>query len=95
MANPTLANDPGRRPWTVVVRDGVVVARYRAEDSYVTDGKVTLTSFGDGPVTVFVVDDRLPEPPNIGEPADPVTLGWLPMGGTRHDRTQAHPTADE
>lgn len=79
MDNPTLTRDPGRRPWTVIVRDGVVAARYRAEDNYAVDGRVTVASFGDGPVVVFEVDDRMPAPPNVGEPVDPIALGWLPL----------------
>ena len=95
MPSPTLSNHPERRPWTVLVRDGLVVARYRAEDSYATDEGVTVASFGNDPVAVFEVDDRLPEPPKVGEPADPVTLRWLQVSGKRGDEAGDHPTADE
>ena len=56
-----------QRPWTVIVRDGLVVARYRAEDSYATDAEVNHVTLNDGPVDVYEVDADI-QPPNVGQP---------------------------
>lgn len=94
MTNPMLFDSAGHHPWTVIVRDGLVVAKYQADDSYVPDGRVTVASFGTGPVVVFEVDGRMPEPPNIGEPADPIILGWRRGGEGHCDKPQGQPLAD-
>ena len=77
-----------QRPWTVIVRDGVVVGRYRAEDVHVTDTPVTCVSLGDGPVAIYEVDARQAPPPNVGEPVGPeVLLRW--------GQTKAEATAED
>ena len=58
--------DQGQRPWTVIVRDGVVIARYRAEDSYATAAGVNRVSFGNEPVDIYEVPAGVP-PPEIGD----------------------------
>jgi hypothetical protein len=85
----------GQRPWTVIVRDGVVVGRYRAEDSYATDAEVNRVSLGDGPVDVYEVDARMPPPPKVGEQVLPEDLQrWTRTRPTPRDCTPQPPADD-
>lgn len=83
-----------QRPWTVIVRDGHVVARYRAEDSYATDAEVSRVSLGDGPVDIYEADARVP-PPNVDEPVQASDLQrWTRAKPTGKDCTPTQPADD-
>lgn len=83
-----------QHPWTVIVRDGLVVARYRAEDSYATDTEVSRVSLGDGPVDIYEVDAHVP-PPNVGELVHPDDLQrWTRAKPTGEDCTPTQPADD-
>jgi hypothetical protein len=71
-----MSQEGDQRPWTVIVRDGRVMTRYRAEETYATTQASIPPSFCGDDLEVWEVDMRLPEPPPEGEPVDPVELGW-------------------
>ena len=68
--------DADRRPWTVIVRDGRVLNRYRAEETHATAPGAMPASLGADAIEVWEVDPRLPEPPAEGQPVDPRGLTW-------------------
>lgn len=85
------------RPWTVIVREGIVVGRYRAEDSYATDAEVNHVSLGDGPLEIYEVDARMPLPPPVGEQVSTETIRqWTRMksGPQEKDCSPQPPTDD-
>lgn len=65
-----------QRPWTVIVRDGRVLNRYRAEETHATEPAAMPSTLCGDDLDVWEVDVHLPEPPAEGEPVDPVALGW-------------------
>lgn len=86
--------DLGQRPWTVIVRDGVVISRYRAEDSYATTAGVNQISFGDQPVDIYEVPAGVP-PPEIGSHIGAEDIQrWTRAPSSRQD-DRGTPTADE
>lgn len=69
------------QPWQVLVQDGTVKDVLRPEEAEGIDDAVRrLVAETDKPVTVYAVDSRLPHPPTVGSPVDPLALGWVENG---------------
>jgi hypothetical protein len=65
------------RPWTVIVRDGRVVSRYRAEPDRATASAAAMPiAMCNDAADLWEVAAGQPEPPPEGQPVDPVKLGW-------------------
>lgn len=72
--------DDVHRPWTVMVEDGRIVGRYRAEDAHEAGRDATRITLGGAHLDVYEVDARECLPPPVGERVDPVALGWVRVG---------------
>lgn len=69
------------RPAFVLVRDGVVVARFApGEAQAAADTAYRLTERDGRHVDVYEVDRRLPPAPDVGRRVDPEALGWSGVG---------------
>ena len=69
--------DDVQRPWTVMVDDGRIVGRYRAEDTHEAGRDATRITLGGAQIDVYEVDARECLPPQVGEQVDPLALGWV------------------
>ena len=72
--------DDAQHPWTVLVEDGRVVGRYRAEDTHSAGAEATRITLGGEQMEVYEVDASECTPPKVGEHVDPVALGWVKVG---------------
>lgn len=66
------------RPWTVIVREGRVFSRYRADQS---PPAIPATLCG-AAIDVWECPASHADPPRIGEPVDPMRLGWTSITTT-------------
>ena len=72
-------DDHAQRSWTVLVRAGRIVGRYRSAEGQAA--ACDAARLGDDiPVEAFTVEDGRTPPPDIGTAVDPAALGWTSIG---------------
>lgn len=66
------------QPWSVLVQERTVKEVLRPEEADTTAAAAQrLTLETDKPVIIYAVDSRLPHPPPVGSPVDPLAMGWV------------------
>jgi hypothetical protein len=71
-------NDGVERPAFVLVSNGTVVAHFGPDEAVAAaDTAYRMTERDGHHIDVYEVDRRLPLPPPVGTPVDPLALGWV------------------